>query len=133
VAGHIPGTASLPGSFTPGLHVDPQLAGRDKQELLVTQLEMLRGGLGPRIQGTTSHMQGFAEVVVGGVGIQVGPQQVNDLRPMEAMVRRQGQQLDQALSLSQAPLRLIDGLAACGDGESAKELNPQVLIGLLAG
>jgi hypothetical protein len=57
-------------------------------------------------------MQGFAEVVVGGVGIQVGPQQVDDLCPVEPMVRRQGRQLDQALSLSQAPLRLIDGLTA---------------------
>jgi hypothetical protein len=78
-------------------------------------------------------MQDLAEVVVGGVGIQVGPQQLNDLRPVESMVRRQGQQLDQGLGLSQAQLCLIDGLTAHGDDEAAKELNSQILIGLLAG
>jgi hypothetical protein len=78
-------------------------------------------------------MQGLAEVVVGSVGIQVGPKQVNDLRPVEPMVRSQSQQLDQALGLSQAPLGLTNGLAAYGDGEAAKKPNPQILIGLPAG
>jgi hypothetical protein len=50
----------------------------------------------------------------------VGPQSVHDVLAVQAMVRRERQQLDQALDLAQRPFPLIDRPGFHGHAESAE-------------
>ena len=66
-------------------------------------------------------VQRLMEVVGGGFGVAVGPQQVGQALAMQAALGGEGQELDQRLGLAQAPRALLDEAIRGGDRESAQQ------------
>ena len=70
-------------------------------------------------QGPACRVQGLMQVVSCGVSVEVWPELVSELVPVKPMRRFQRQQLDQRLSLAQAPGAVGDRSVTLGDLETA--------------
>jgi hypothetical protein len=89
-----------------GVNVYPQRPVGTQHEPLVAEVKVAgsdasRGG-GP--QDAAGDVQGVVEIIEGGLGVESGPQELHRLLAVEAVLLGQGEQLDQARSLLQAPL-----------------------------
>jgi hypothetical protein len=86
-----------------------------------------RGGRAtvPRRQCVPGHVQGLAQIVGPGCRRVVGPERLQDLVAVQALARRQGEELHQALGLAQPPGALRHRPAAGPDAEAAQQLDAQ--------
>ena len=88
-------------------------------------------GLQPQCVLTDSRarrMHRLVQVVRGGVGVLVRPQDLEHLVAMQPVAGRQREQLDQIGRLGQAPGRRLDGPTVGLDFETAKQPNSHVRL-----
>ncbi len=114
------GAAGLVRRVLESLDVRPQWGTRAQTEALVVQVQVAGGG-GLRLEGPSGDVKGLVEVVGGGPGLEVGPEEVQDLLAVEASARRQGEQFDEARGLAQTPFILPDRPRTHPDLEAAEQ------------
>lgn len=106
-----------------GVDVDLHRAPRVEHQHVVAQRQHVRSLRAVRRQRAPGDVERLVEVVGGRLGRPVGPQQLGSPLSMDATLRRQREQLDQALGLTQAPRALGHVLLAHANREGAEQPN----------
>jgi len=73
-------------------------------EYFVVKLE-IAGGAGGRFEGAAGGVEGLMQVVGGGSGVVIGPEERHQLLPVPLMPRREREEFDERARLAQSPLR----------------------------
>ena len=73
----------------------------------------------------SGEMNDLVQIRGAGFGVEVRTDRVDQLLPMQLVLWRQGEQLDQLLGLTSRPLRFRDQLAPDPDVKSSKKLDGQ--------
>ncbi len=117
--------ASGSGGDLEGGGVDPQLAvGPERQHLALPPQRLSRRRNGRR-EGAAGDVEHVPQVVAGGGGVEVRPEQVEQLVAVEGVVGGQRQQLHQRARLAQSPGPVVDRPCPDLDAKAAEELDAE--------
>ena len=117
-----PAAAGLVRRCLESLDVRPQRIVRAQPEALVAQAQVARSG-GFRFQGPAGDVKGLVKVVGGGPGLEVGPEEVQDLLAVQSVSGTRASSLTRLAAL-QAPPVLPDGERTHPYLESAEQPHP---------
>ena len=116
------------GQLFEGDRVDPDRVLGAEQDQFFAQLQVAAAVQPDRVERAPGREDRLMEVVAGGVRVPPRPQQLGGLVDVEAVLGRQGEQLDQRLRLAQPPGVVGDDAVAGADGERPEETDAQHLI-----
>jgi hypothetical protein len=119
VCRNVSGAAGLLCSLPEGFGIHPKPTIRVKGEALSVGGQVAVGD-GLSLERATGDVEGLVEVVGGGPGSEVRPEEVHDLLAVKVVIRCESEQLDEARSLPEPPLVLPDSPRTYRDLEAAE-------------
>ncbi len=94
-----------------------------KAEVFILKMDQLQRAVTDRTQRTTCQVQAKSQVATGRISIEIGPEDIDDLLPMEHLARREREQLDEAARLAAFPGGALDLTTIDDDTELAKQMD----------
>jgi hypothetical protein len=114
--------ATISDRLLEGPNVDPERPFRTQFYLLALELQVAGDGTRGGLQGLAGHVEGVAQVIRGGLSVEVRPEQAHQPLPVQSVLVRKGEQFQQACGLFEAPGTHFESPRPNRDKEAAEHV-----------
>jgi hypothetical protein len=83
------------------------------------------GGSEIGLEGTAHNVERLVEVIRRGIHIEIRPQRIHDTLSMELVARSKGEELKQALGLTEPPIGFVHAAISNLDAEATQYMDSQ--------